>query len=30
MQLKWSHTVLNAIDKDRLLEFYTEALVSPL
>ena len=26
MQLKWSHTVLNAIDKDRLLEFYTEAL----
>ena len=26
MQLKWSHTVLNAIDKDKLLEFYTQAM----
>ena len=26
MQLKWSHTVLNAIDKDKLLDFYTDVM----
>ncbi len=26
MQLKWSHTVLNATDKDKLLDFYTGAM----
>ena len=26
MQLKWSHTVLNAIDNDKLIDFYTGAM----
>ena len=26
MQLKWSHTVLNVVDKDALLDFYTAAM----